>query len=358
VRRLRQLIGIGLVALLGALAAPAEAQSTGSSFGGGSFGGGSSSWSGGSSSWGGGSSSWGGSSSSSWSSGSSYSSGSYSGGGSADPIFVVIMIVFLVGSVVVKAMAKSQRSSGYHSGPSTYGTVPSFVANVDVTSLMIAIDAQARSRLQQKLDEMARTGNTGTAAGRRQLLAAAITAIEAERAAWAYVGSRDALPAPPAQAERTFTQMTGDLRSRFRHELVRNVEGSVDERDAPETRARADEGEGLCVVSFVVAAKRTLADLDGIADPNRFRRALRVLRTLTVAELVAFEVIWSPAEESDRMSSAELEVLYPEMHPIAAEPVGRVACTHCGATYARELGQCPSCGAPPPAAGQVPHAAS
>ncbi len=353
-RRVRQLIGIGLVALLGALASPAEAQSTGSSFGGGSFGGGSSSsWGGGSSSsWSGGSSSWGGSSSG-WSSGSSsYSSGSYSSsGGSADPVFVIIVIVFLVGSVVIKGMARNigRRALGT-AGPSTYGATPSFVANVDVTSLMIAIDARARSRLQRKLDEMARTGNTSTPAGRRQLLAAAIAAIEAERASWAYVGSRDARPAPPAQAERTFTQMTGDLRSRFRHELVRNVEGDVDQRDAPEMKARADEGEGLCVVSFVVAAKRTLADLGGIADPNRFRQALRVLRSLSVPELVAFEVIWSPAESNDRMSSAELEVLYSEMHPIAAEPMGRVACGHCGATYARELGQCPSCGAPPPAA--------
>ncbi len=336
--------------LLGALASPAEAQSTGSSFGGGSFGGGgSSSWSGGSSSWGGGSSSWGGSSSS-WSSGSSYSSGSYSSsGGSADPVFVIIMIVFLVGSVIIKAMVKKGASSMFHAGPSSYGTPQhTFVANVDVTSLMIAIDARARSRLQRKLDEMARTGNTSTAAGRRQLLSAAIAAIEAERAAWAYVGSHDARPAPPAQAERTFTRMTGDLRSRFRHELVRNVEGAIDRRDGPQMTARAEEGDGLCVVTFVVAAKRTLADLDGIADPNRFRQALRVLRSLSVPELVAFEVIWSPSDENDRMSSAELEVLYPEMHPIADEPMGRVACGHCGATYARELGQCPSCGAPPP----------
>lgn len=339
-RRLRQLIGIGLVALLGALAAPAEAQSTGSSFGGGSFGGGSSSWSGGSSSWGG--------SSSSWSSGSSYSSG----GGSADPVFVILMVVFLVGSVVIKAMVKNAGgNSMFHSGPSTYGAPrQSFVANVDVTSLMIAIDARARSRLQAKLDEMAKSGNTSSAAGRRQLLAAAISAIEAERAAWVYVGSHDARPAPPPQAEQTFTRMTGDLRSRFRHELIRNVEGAVDQRDGPEMKARAEEGEGLCVVSFVVAAKRTLADLDGIADPSRFRTALRVLRSLSVSELVAFEVIWSPSDDSDRMSSAELEVLYSEMHPIAAEPMGRVACAHCGATYARELGQCPSCGAPPTAA--------
>lgn len=328
-RRVRELIGVAAFALLAALASPAEAQTTGSSFGGGSFGGGSSSWGG---------------SSSSWSSGSSYSSG-----GGADPIFVIFMIVFLVGPIVLKAMAKSRRSSLGHGGPYSYGPPQHFVPNVDVTSLMVAIDARARARLQQKLDEMARTGDTATAAGRRRLLAAAIAAIEQERAAWAYVGSHDARPAPPAQAERTFTRMTGDLRSRFRHELVRNVAGAVDQRDAPESKARAEEGEGLCVVSFVAAAKRTLADLDGIADPNRFRQALRVLRTLSVAELVAFEVIWSPADESDRMSSAELEVLYPEMHPIAPEPMGRVACGHCGATYARELGQCPSCGAPPPA---------
>lgn len=52
----------------------------------------------------------------------------------------------------------------------------------------------------------------------------------------------------------------------------------------------------------------------------------------------------SPSEETDRMSSAELEVLYPQWVRLD-EGVGRVVCAHCRAVWARELLRCPACGA-------------
>ncbi|MAQ13711.1 MAG: hypothetical protein CMN30_02825 [Sandaracinus sp.] len=362
---LRSLLAACGLALALGLAAPVAAQHTGSSFGGGGFGGGSSygggggfgggssyggssSWGGGSSSWGGGSSSWGGGSSS-WSSGSSTSSYS-GGGGSTDPLFLGIMIAILIVIVIAKATRK-HPFHGAMTSPSYSSPAPPITINMDVTALMVAVDVRARAAIQAQLDAMARSGDTATAAGRRRLLAAAIAALEEHRAAWVYVGSHDARPAAPPVAEANFQRMTGDLRSRFRHELLRNREGATATQDAPGSlKARPEEGDGLCVISVVVAARRTLADLDGIADPERFRQAFRVLRSLSTMELVAFEVIWSPSAEDDRMSSAELEVLYPELHRLAGEPLGRVACPHCGATYACELGQCPSCGAPPPPA--------
>jgi len=67
--------------------------------------------------------------------------------------------------------------------------------------------------------------------------------------------------------------------------------------------------------------------------------------------LIALEVIWSPSAENDRLSSVELEVLYPELHRVAENTmIGRVFCGFCAAPYPAELQRCPSCGAPVSAA--------
>jgi len=51
--------------------------------------------------------------------------------------------------------------------------------------------------------------------------------------------------------------------------------------------------------------------------------------------------VWSPAAEDDRMSSAELEVLYPELERVRGSMrVGRVYCDHCGGPYPAELLAC------------------
>lgn len=62
--------------------------------------------------------------------------------------------------------------------------------------------------------------------------------------------------------------------------------------------------------------------------------------------MVAVEVIWTPAEENDRLSSAELETLYPELRKIDEKSMtGRVFCASCAGPFAAELGACPHCGA-------------
>lgn len=77
------------------------------------------------------------------------------------------------------------------------------------------------------------------------------------------------------------------------------------------------------------------------------RSALNSLLALGPTNLVALEVVWSPALETDRMSTAELEQLYPELALIdPASIAGRTFCAHCTGPYARELMTCPHCGAP------------
>ena len=337
------------------MAASSAAQSTGSSFGGGGFGGG-----GGGGSSGGGYSGGGGGYSGGGYSGGGYSGGGYSGGGggysgggdgysggtwtstsssggslfgSALGFALLMLLAVAIHVARSKQVSRSRSYSPYR-------------PTMDVSALSVAVDADARRRLQAALDEAAAQGDTSTPRGRRTLLAQVARLLLAERDRWLYVGGRDASPDAPSPAEATFRHITTDLRSRFRHELLRNIEGRTEAMASPNVTPQAREGEGVCVISVAVAARRNLFDLGPAPDRQRFEQALQLFASLTEEDLVAFEVIWSPSKDEDRMSTAELEVLYPEMKPMGGAMVGRIVCGHCSASYARELGRCPECGAP------------
>jgi uncharacterized membrane protein len=163
---------------------------------------------------------------------------------------------------------------------------------------------------------------------------------------WLYVGYRDAGSMPPEQARAIFQQLANDARSRFQHELVRGHQGRVQQSEAPEMKAHANEGQGTVVVTILLATRRPV---QGIASPDaaQIRHALSDRGALLPHHLVALEVVWSPATENDRMSTAELEQHYPELRLIDPNSIaGRVFCAYCQGPFPMELLNCPHCGAP------------
>ena len=129
---------------------------------------------------------------------------------------------------------------------------------------------------------------------------------------------------------------------------MRNADGALYEQDAGALRAHPHEGEGVVVVTLVVAARRELTDVARATDASELGELLSELRALG-DDLVALEVIWSPSADADRLSTAELTALYPDLARLDDRSVGgRVFCDHCRGPYAHELGACPHCGAPSP----------
>ncbi|HJL11594.1 MAG TPA: DUF1517 domain-containing protein [Polyangiaceae bacterium LLY-WYZ-15_(1-7)] len=367
------LVALGVL-LAGLVVTPADAQRTGGSFGGSSWGSssrstGSSSWgsSSGSSSWGSssGSSSWGSSSSSgsssSWGSSSSGSSSSWgsssssgssgshsygasSGGGGGGPLDFVCPLVLLavLGLFFFFALKSHARpmSVDLRSVPET---------RIDVSVVMLAIDWRARRFVQDTLDELAQSGDTSSPMGLLRLLSRTVATLRESKLAWIYAGAYNARPMAQAAAQQQFQAQAAELRARFRHELIRNADGSSKVQGTPELRAREEEGQGVVVVSLMVAAKKNLADLQNPRDARALDGILASLPQMNPFQLVALEVIWSPAAEDDRMSTAELEVLYPELKRIdEGTMAGRIFCGHCSGPYAAELLACPHCGAPAP----------
>ncbi len=299
------------------LVSTAAAQSTGSSAGGSSWGSSSSS---GSSS---GGSSWG-----------SSSSGSYDDGPSANsyepPYWVQLVgsaafLVFLF--FLFRGIARLNEP-----------------AKIGVSLVRIGIDARARRFVQESLAKLAAESDTQTRSGLAELLSSAARALAASKLAWIYCGAEHFAPMRAVDARSTHTRLALDARARFQTELLRGADGKTRHADAPTLVAREHEGEGVVVVTLVVATYAKLPAASP-AQVSEIEQLLSQLSRLSASELVALEVVWSPAAENDRMSTDELEARYPELTRLTAVG-GRVFCHYCAGPHTAELAKCPHCGAP------------
>ncbi len=216
-----------------------------------------------------------------------------------------------------------------------------------VSQLSLGVDWRARKALQETLTRLAQSGNTGTPQGLANLLRETVLALRRAELSWLYVSSKTLGPISQQNAEAQFQQLATSARAAFQHELVRGAGGqAATTQAAPELRAHSNEGEGTVVVHLIIATYRPIHALPS-PDANQIRAALDNRAALTADQLGALEVVWSPAAESDRMSTAELEQFYPDMRLIDPNSIaGRIFCSFCRGPFAMELLSCPHCGAP------------
>lgn len=305
----RVLVVVGFLAC----ASSAFAQHSGGSMGGGSFGGG-----------GGGHSSGGG-----YSGGGYHSSG---GGGEVSGSAVVLMVAIIGGCLLIGVVADGAKRSAAEGRRSA-----------DVTVVRVVVDGRVRAFVQRELDRIARSCDTSTQAGLLAMLHGTAMMMRRLRDAWAYVGGRNFEMTTRADAEGPFRAATAQTRATFRDELIRNTGGVTTTGSTHTSPVRSDEGPGLVLVSFIVAATRELVTIQRPADVEQ---AIQVLSELPQADLLAVEIVWTPAEPTDVMSSVELLALgVDDLVKLRGAMVGRVVCEFCAGPYPQELRSCPHCGA-------------
>jgi uncharacterized membrane protein len=270
----------------------------------------------------------------------SSSSGSGRGASSGEVILAVLFLVICGGIWVYRTM-----------GGSTLQSYPDYTvssptpAGVDVTVLRFALDARTRPFVQKELDRIAKSADTKTPDGLATTLREVALMLRRLRDGWVYGGAHNFAMTGKGQARASFEQHVGQARALFKRELVRNAAGTVTTGDTGDYPRRSHEGPGLVLVTVVVAAKGELFTVARIGDGDNLRQALEVLGALTPQTLMAMEIVWTPADPEDRMSSLELEALLPDdIFPIEGAMVGKVVCTYCGGPFPMELLSCPHCG--------------
>ncbi len=351
---------LGLIALVMLLVAGAAVADTGGSMGGGSWGGGGGGgggYSGGGGGYSGGGGGYSGGGGGYSGGGGGWSSGGGGGGGNYTAIdcsnmgpgglFAILAILVIV---VFLKVSLDSMSSGSNYSQLNFVPMPYTNATVDVTVLRVAVDGRARKFVQTELLRIAKVADTKTEDGRAKMLSEVSMMLRKLRDAWVYGGAINEAMRDIGGAKGVFDRHVDDARSRFREEVIRNADGTTQTRAASEYSPRGDEGAGLILVSIIVAARRELFTVQRIGDGDDLRRALEGASQLTPNHLVAIEIVWQPAEETDRLSSMELEAKYPrpELIPIKNALVGKAFCTYCTGPFPGELVSCPHCGAPAP----------
>jgi uncharacterized membrane protein len=212
----------------------------------------------------------------------------------------------------------------------------------EVRRVSIGFDWSVRRDLQAALDRMASTMSLEGSEGRREGARAAAAHLAAALGG-ARFASFQSYRVTLGECEARFQTLATDLRSRFKHETA----GVRAHGSALDFQARATEGEGLVVVSVIVATDRWMEPLPTTMDRDAIAAAVAQLGRIQAPNVYALEIVWSPSLENDRMSSLELEASYPELQALDGVPkLGRVVCDYCRAPFPAELGRCPGCGAP------------
>ena len=179
--------------------------------------------------------------------------------------------------------------------------------DADVSVLRVALDGRARTFVQAQLAKIAASADTQTQEGRVQMLRMVSQLVRQLRDAWVYGGAVNDPMRGGADAKRAFDHHVDEARTRFREETIRNEDGVTTATAASAYTPRSDEGEGLILVSFVIAARKELFTVKKVGHGDDLRRALEAAFSLDESNLVAIEIVWQPSEDADRLSSMELE---------------------------------------------------
>lgn len=258
-----------------------------------------------------GSSSSGGSRSSSGGSRSSYGGSGYRGTGPSGPMGNAIVVLFVLLFVfgIVRAVVMERRAK--------------LARQLHVGRVQLGFDAPSCKGLRAAIEAMVRQGDPSTALGiwrlSENVLGAA--ALHADAVRYAHVLEKAGLD--PDRGESEFHALATQARAFFDREIIRkDAAGLVEtKRLSDKANALTDEDgdfgiDELFVVTLVIAVQKGALGLPkaltGIGDVKA------ALATMKVGQerVVGFEVIWTPAAESDILGRDELLVAFPELAPL------------------------------------------
>lgn len=239
----------------------------------------------------------------------SYGYASPSRGSNWVSIIVLLLVIGFVVFVVVAIVRRRRMGGG---GDSSAVDPP-----VDVTLLQFGVQMQARS-IQDKLEKLAERTNAddeGSLAFAVRTLAMELTALS-ENVEYGSIQRLYQLPLP--KAEDQFNLWASNERGKFNREVIRSGSQGVKRQQKEwQTDGLRDEDGQLAVAEFfvisVVLASRNTALPKDLRDHGQLAEVLDGLAGIRTEQLVALEVVWSPAAMSDSMSREDMESRYPNL---------------------------------------------
>jgi len=195
---------------------------------------------------------------------------------------------------------------------------------LSVGRVQLAFDAVACKGLRARIEDAVRNADTSTSFGIFRLARTVLqTAVPfQDKVAYAHFSEDKALA--PAPGEARFNALASEARAFFDREIVRrDSRGLVEtQRNSAKANELVDEDgqfgiDELFVVTLVMAVQSTPIGLpEKLSGLDDVRASLAAMLAVTSQSMVGFEVIWTPAAESDILTREELLTDLPYLAPV------------------------------------------
>ncbi|NEN92930.1 MAG: DUF1517 domain-containing protein [Okeania sp. SIO3H1] len=223
-----------------------------------------------------------------------------------------ILIFIAIANFLVSSFRRATQGDEFDS----YSNNPT----VSVASVQVGLLAEGRS-LQTDLDRIAENADTGSAAGRAQVLQEATLSLLRHPEYWAY-GSAQTEQARLDSAEAKFNQYALSERSKFSEETLSNYNNQLIDKN-PQTYLLSEtdgelvtqetEAPGEYIVVTVVVGTQGKLQLPVINSTEDVKRALSQMGTISSEQLLAVEVLWTPQASGDTLTSEDMVAEYPNL---------------------------------------------
>ncbi len=247
-----------------------------------------------------------------------YGGGYYPGGGFGLPfVFPLfgfgggglfsLLIFFAITSFLVRTFRSVSESNDYEAA-----TNPT----VSVAKLQVGLLAKARD-LQDDLNRLAKTADTGTAAGLTQVLQETTLSLLRHPEYWAYADANSE-STRLTSAEQTFNRFALTERSKLAGETLTNVNKQLQQADANAIAKAQPSGElatmpGEYIVATVLVAAQGQLKFPNIQSEQDVRQALSQIGAVSSDRLMAVEVLWTPQASGETLTADELVAEYPNL---------------------------------------------
>ncbi len=192
-------------------------------------------------------------------------------------------------------------------------------SKVSVAQVQVGLLSTARE-LQQELNDLARTADTSSAAGRAMVLQESTLALLRHPEYWVY-GATESQQTTLEAAEAKFNQLSLTERSKFTSETLSNVENVIRQADR-EALPGSDKGElansltqesGEYIIATVIIGTDGKFQLPTINGSDDLRQALQQMGSIGSDRLLAVEVLWTPQAEGDTLTTNDILAQYPNL---------------------------------------------
>ncbi|HEY9879883.1 MAG TPA: DUF1517 domain-containing protein [Leptolyngbyaceae cyanobacterium] len=244
--------------------------------------------------------------------------GYYPGGGFGFPFIMPIfgigggfggLFSILIFFAIANFLVRSFRGASSDSSELDYDTNPT----VSVAKLQVGLLAEARS-LQEDLNRIAASADTGSSDGLAQLLQETTLSLLRHPDYWAYAATDDK-QTRLLSAEQEFNRLALTERSKFTAESLSNINNQL--KQAAPKAALPGAGDlaqpGEYIVATIVVGVQGKLDLPAVNNEQDLRRALSQIGAVSSDRLLAVEVLWTPQQSGETLTSDELIAEYPDL---------------------------------------------